>query len=246
MKKPTFTKEQFDLIDRCTTTASLAGIEAVHIAKDLIRGVDIGQTVMLFDPFASAEVLEMPEIALTRIPTLRARLALVKQQENPTQEYTVSRDKVTNGDYIQSMLFTASRFKLDYRCGTPFMVAGPRKIKEQPAAILQLDDTDVQIINQSKSVVDTDVIHFTITPTSASLMFTDLNKDNLLHTCNNAPQPLDADNVGDFEQIAVRKGYALGALSTLIKHSDKTLLFSKGGLLTLSVNGILVILPPKA
>lgn len=219
-----------EYIDRVTSVAQIAGIDAIVFRKDIVSGKDDVPEVILIQKDKIPD-FEFDELAIIRIPYFRQRLDAVRGAgASFTFDYDDQKGLVT---------MSAGRTKAEYRAGNAIAVRAPKNLNDQAAFTFTISPELPQLIARAASAFPSKdpVVAFTSSGPEVEITITDDEAgDSFTSLISNDLQGAGA--------LSVR--YSLKTLLPLLKQNENTTLqVGQRGTLTLSVRGINIQIIPR-
>lgn len=223
-------QKTIDYLDRVTSVAQIAGIDAVVFRRDIVSGKDDTPAVVLIQKDDLPE-FEFTELAVIRVPYFRQRMDAVKSTGKAfTAEFEEAKGLIT---------FAAGRTKAEYRAGNAVAVRPPKSLNDQVAFSFTIEDDLCNIISRAASAYPSKdpMITFTSNGTEVEIMISD-------DEANDSFTTLISSDLKGSGALSVR--YGLKTLLPLLKqHDNNQLAVGQKGILTLSIKGINIQLIPR-
>lgn len=219
-----------EYIDRVTSVAQLAGIDALVFRKDVVSGKDDVPSVLLIQKEGIPD-FEFDELAVIRVPYFRQRMDAIRSSNGAfTFDYDPQVGMVT---------FSSGRSKAEYRAGNALAVRPPKGLADQDRFQFTVDADFTTLISRAASAYPSKdpIIVFTSSGTDVEISITDDEAGDSFTSV------VSSDLQGD-GALSVR--YSLKTLLPLLKqHESATLKVSAKGILSLSIRGIHILLIPR-
>jgi hypothetical protein len=226
-------KATLALIKRTIDIAEANDIEHVLFANKKIRGHSIENGIFILQEVE--EEFEFPPLALTRLSTLKKRLALV---DNIT-EYDAFYVNDPTGAKVVQLILKSKRTKIEFRCANPDNVRCPIRVSDPVFYTFDMDADTVTVLNRVTSAMGAEVVAFYGNKSQPNLLIKvqDNNKDLLEHTTES---PIIWDQECDTEEFNFI--YSSKKIARLLRDSVasnyKTVKITRKGMLITPSNGI--------
>jgi hypothetical protein len=151
MKLTTKDIEQLDLIVKTAKTFNIPGI---IIEDNIVRGVDMDKTSVIFSDQLEWDVEDLI-IGITRLDVFSSRLDIIKNHPSPSIEGKVD---LRNGNVMQ-LIMKAGKSKIDYRCGIISTIVAPKQINDVGIYTFTITEEELTDIIKSYSAMKNEYIH---------------------------------------------------------------------------------------
>lgn len=217
-------------LDRLTSVAQMAGIDALVFRPDIVSGKDDTPAVVIIQKDDIPE-FEFTELAIIRIPYFRQRMEAVKSTGKAfTATFDPQKGLIT---------FAAGRTKAEYRAGNAIAVRAPKALNDTNAFKFTIESDLVNIISRAASAYPSKDPIVTITSDGSEVELV-ISDDE----ANDSFTTLISSDLQGSGALAVR--YGLKTLLPLLKqHETNTLTVGQKGILSLSIKGVNVQLIPR-
>jgi hypothetical protein len=226
-------KNTLALIKRTIDIADANDIEHILFANKKIRGHSIENGIFILQEVD--QEFEFPPLALTRLATLKKRLALV---DNITEYEAFYVNDPTDVRVVQ-LILKSKRTKIEFRCANPDGVRCPIKVSDPVFYSFDMDADTVTVLNRVTSAMGSEVVTFYGNKKEPNLLIKvqDNNKDVLEHMTES---PISWDDDCDTEEFSFI--YSSKKVARLLRDSVasnfKTVKITRKGLLITPSNGI--------
>jgi len=233
-------KQSLELIKKTIEIADMNDIESVIFANKKIRGHSIENGIFILQEVD--DDFEFPPLALSRLQTLRKRLALV---DNITEYDAFFINDPTN-IRVNQLLFKSKRTKIEFRCANPDNIKCPSNVKDPVLYSFDMDIDTVTVLNRVTGAMGAEIITFYGNKNSPNLLIKvkDNSGDTLEHmTESHITWDADCDT-DEFSFIYTSKKIAR-LLKDSVSSNFKTVKITRKGLLITPSRGISVYTVPE-
>ena len=223
------TKTTLALIKRAIDIADANQIEQILFANKKIRGHSVQNGIFILQEVD--DDFEFPPLALSRLSTLRKRLALV---DNITEYEAFYVNDPTN-TRVNQLILKSKRTKIEFRCANPDNIRCPAKVNDPVFYSFDMDADTVTVLNRVTSAMGSEIVTFYGNKKQPNLLIKvqDNNKDLLEHMTESIIT-WDADcDTEEFSFI-----YSSKKVARLLRDSVTTVKITRKGLLVTPSNGI--------
>jgi hypothetical protein len=229
------TSEIIETIKCMIDAANVAKITNIILEKNLIRGIDDKNTVIIWH---NHDIKDLPfeAIGINRLDVFTPRLRLVYDQPNFGVDAVVSeRDKS-----VTQLVMKCQGTKVDYRCANPKIVKAPKAKNDIMRYSAKITPETVQFLTRSEAAMKMDFLTLISNPDGVKFEIVDTNGDVLSHTFDGK-----AENIEGEEDFAFVCRYPMHLVLSLFKKvTDGIFYVGKRGMLKVTINGIdLYVLP---
>lgn len=227
------TKTTLALIKRAIDIADANDIEHILFANKKIRGHSIESGIFILQEVD--QDFEFPPLALTRLSTLKKRLALV---DNIT-DYEAFYVNDATDTRVNQLILKSKRTKIEFRCANPDNIRCPVKVSDPVFYSFDMDADTVTVLNRVTSAMGSEVVAFYGNRKEPNLLIKvqDNNKDVLEHMTESAITWDAACDTEEFSFIYSSKKVAR-LLRDSVASNFKTVKITRKGLLITPSNGI--------
>lgn len=228
-------KNTLELIKKTIDIAEANDIENIIFANKKIRGHSIENGIFILQELD--QDFEFPPLALSRLPTLKKRLALV---DNITDYEAFYVCDPQNTKVVQ-LILKSKRTKIEFRCANPESVKSPVKVTDPIFYSFDMDADTVTVLNRVTAAMGAEVVTLYGNKNSKNLLIKvqDDNKDVLEHTTeSNIVWSAECDT-DQFSFVYSSKKIAR-LLRDSVVSNFKTVKISKKGFLITPSKGITV------
>lgn len=171
------TKTTLALIKRAIDIADANQIEQILFANKKIRGHSVQNGIFILQEVD--DDFEFPPLALSRLSTLRKRLALV---DNITEYEAFYVNDPTN-TRVNQLILKSKRTKIEFRCANPDNIRCPAKVNDPVFYSFDMDADTVTVLNRVTSAMGSEIVTFYGNKKQPNLLIKvqDNNKDLLEH-----------------------------------------------------------------
>ncbi len=223
------TKTTLALIKRTIDIADANQIEQILFANKKIRGHSVQNGIFILQEVD--DDFEFPPLALSRLSTLRKRLALV---DNITEYEAFSVNDPTN-TRVNQLILKSKRTKIEFRCANPDNIRCPAKVNDPVFYSFDMDADTVTVLNRVTSAMGSEIVTFYGNKKQPNLLIKvqDNNKDLLEHMTESIITWNADCDTEEFSFI-----YSSKKVARLLRDSITTVKITRKGLLVTPSNGI--------
>lgn len=213
-------KEQVEYLTQFIDVLNVAKIDTALIGEWGCAGMNEGSSFAVV-----GESPEFPgELAITRVPQLKARLDLVKNHFGFTIQYA------ENDGEIRTMKLVSASNSADFRCGHAASVRVPKRVSgADPVIRFQMSEDYVSDIQNAVSAFNNKkgLIKFIVTPSGIAAQIMDDNGDEFTSVVADIDTEFDLSYVYSAEVIT-------RLLKLCVEEEVVTVGMSKSGILSMS------------
>lgn len=229
------TDDTIKQITQAVKTAKIFNIESFIIEPNIIRGIDEGRTVAIFDDNLSIDI--DCSIGINRLDILSNRLTLFEGFAGNTIECIID----NNTNEAQSLVIRIKKAKVEYKCAKIKAIKAPKEIQVPREYKMDIGDDVVNMIIKADTAMKAETINVICNDDIITYQFIDANNDMFEWESGNTMVNLINDNPSN---LSYR--YPVKLVMLALKHNTSgNFYITYKGMLNTDVNGYNIYIPSK-
>lgn len=199
--------ESIAYLDKILSTCAIAGIDAIIIDADGVRGINENKTCVIISQTQIPKLPELYKMGLTRLNVLTNRLSLFKSDPQISVEAKENEQRTE----ISSLEVSSPSAKVQFRCTSSSLIKAPKKINDTAKFVLTINKEQVPfILSGAKSM-------------SAKFAILAGKKDGVFFEFTDSNQDTFSTKVAESNDLIFANCYAAEVLLPLIKSAAANL-----------------------